>query len=97
MKHSKIFTRPDGSKVEIEVTLSASWTDSDVRWSVTVYTCAPKKRTWLNVYSGDDYYYRKLDQQGRADFILEKQMQHCTALEVLGVKLELWNKIKPTI
>ena len=97
MKHSKIFTRPDGSKVEIEVTLTASWTDSDVRWSVSVHACAPKKRTWLNVYSGDDYDYRRLNQQEREDYILEKQMQHCTALEVLEVKLELWNKIKPTI
>jgi len=66
MKHSKIFTRPDGSKVEISVTLSASWTAADVQWSVNVSTCTPKKRSWYGVYSGDDYDYRKLDQQGRA-------------------------------
>jgi hypothetical protein len=97
MKHSKIFTRPDGSKVEISVTLSASWTAADVQWSINVSTCAPKKRSWYGVYSGDDWDYRKLSGQERAEFILEKQMQHCTALEVLEVKLELWNKIKPTI
>jgi len=97
MKHSKIFTRPDGSKVEIEVTLSASWTASDIEWSVSIHTCAPKKRSWVGIYSTDDYFFRKLNQKERADFILEKQMQHCTALEILEVKLELWNKIKPTI
>ena len=97
MKHSKIFIRPDGSKVEISVTLSTSWTDDDARWSVSVSTCAPKKRSWYGVYSGDDWDYRKLSGQERADFILEKQMQNCTALEILEVKTELWNKIKPTI
>ena len=97
MKHSKIFTRPDGSKVEIEVTLTASWMVSDTGWKVSIHTCAPKKRSWMGVYSTNDYDYRRLNQQEREDYILEKQMQHCTALEILEVKLELWNKIKPTI
>jgi hypothetical protein len=97
MKHSKIFTRADGSKVQIEVNLITSWSSSVAEWGISVHTCAPKKRSWYGIYSGDDYDYRRLDANGRADYILERQMKHCTAAEVLEVKLELWNKIKPTI
>jgi hypothetical protein len=93
MIHEKIFVRESGAKVKITVWLTVDYRDTT--WRVDVETCQPKKRTWVNVYSTDDYSFRKLSPEDRRKFIEEKQMAVITTEELQEVKTELWMNLKP--
>lgn len=96
MTAQRIFTRTDGSRVRITSRLYVSSIGGEARFDITVETCAPKKKSWVGVYSMDDYNWRRLDTQGRAEYIREKQLEVCTTGEMLLVKLDVWEKLKPT-
>lgn len=96
MKHDKTFIRNDGSKVNIEASVSIrSFGGEKPEWSVRVTTCAKGKRTWFGVYSTDDHSFRKLSQNERIEFVKEAQLKHVTEAEIQEVKMELWLLLKP--
>lgn len=97
MKHEKIIKRPDGTRVKIDVSLYLDIYRNNAQYDVDVTICAPGKRTFREVYSGDDYLFRKLSMQDRAAFILESQLKVVTAEEIYAAKLEAWELLKPTM
>lgn len=98
MRHDKTFIRNDGSKVNIEATVSIrSFGGEKPEWSVRVTTCAKGKRTWFGVFSTDSYDYRKLSQNERIEFVKDEQLKHVTEAEIQEVKMELWQMLKPKL
>jgi hypothetical protein len=94
MNHEKIFKRADGSSVLISVSVSIEWSSNEPYWSRSVHVRAKGKRRWSGVY--DQYTPRGLSQPEREKLINEAELKHCTPDEVLQVKMDLWEKIKPT-
>ena len=94
MTHEKIFKRPDGSRVKVEVTF---WCDSrdGANYRFQVSKCLPGKRTFISPTSTDDYEWRKLSMPERIAFNVRKYLEIATPAEILETKLELWNKLKP--
>ena len=95
MRHTKTFLRADGSKVRISVTLTVEFTQSTPRYDWDVYTCGPRKRTFLGVLNRDDYSWRALDRDARNAADLQRKLQHVTMTEVQETALELWAMVQP--
>ena len=96
MTAEKIYVRPDGTRVKIQAAFSTGSIARGSVWSIWVQTLQPRKKKWLDVFSTDDYHYRKLDFAAREAFILERQLAVCTRAEMLEVKLQIWESLKPT-
>jgi hypothetical protein len=86
--------RSDGKRVRIEINLYSDRYRGDLRYTVDVEYCLPRKRIWQDVYSTDDYHYRSA--KSREDFIKNAQLEHVTPEEIYAAKLEYWNSIKPS-
>lgn len=96
MNHEKIYTREDGTKVKIAVSL---WVDSfrdEFRYSSSVQTCLKGKRKWKSDFSFQDYQWRRLSMAEREKYAFQKSLFHVTKEEIQEVAIELWDKIKPS-
>lgn len=96
MNHEKIFSRPDGSRVKIVVSV---YTDivSGVKWNYFVLICEPRKRTWRSVTDSDSYEYRALSMEDRRKKNESDYLKVATSDEILAAKTELWEKLKPAL
>ncbi len=99
MQHEKVFVRKNGDNVIISVELLIIGASGV---SAFKYTACVRKRLkgklkWFNVHNSDDYSFRKLSIAERREYIEKVNLQHVSAEEILEVKTELWNLIKPTI
>jgi len=93
MNHEKLLKRSDGSKIKIRVRF---WIRTIYpMYDVEVLICEPRKRTFYNVYSSDDWSYRKLSMEEREKYVYEKQLEHVTEDEIMEAKMEMWNILKP--
>lgn len=97
MKFEKELKRPDGSRIKIEAHLSLGWMNQNVEWTTTVLKCEPKKRTFKYVVDADSYTYRGMSQEDKLKLRMDTYLQFVTKEEILSVKLELWQSLKPTI
>jgi len=95
MKHEKIFTRPDKSKVKVVVELRIDAFRQDFSWDFETSHCGPRKRTWSKPHSPDDYAWRRLGQAERKVFSQAKYMTLASLEEIQEVMLELWLTLKP--
>ena len=96
MKHEKIFKREDGTKVNISVNF---WVDSigdKFTYRVSVSTCEPKKRIFKYVNDIDDYTWRRLNTEQRAECTMNRNLEHVTKEEIQEVVIELWEQMKPS-
>lgn len=61
--------------------------------------CESGKRKFHRVgaYERDSFPYRRLNQQEKAKFDKEFFEKHVTPEEILAAKMELWEKLKPTL
>jgi len=95
-QHEKILKRPDGTRVKIIVSFWDSRTG--YRYDIEdVRTCAKGKRTWVPVQDSNCYSYRRLSLDDRAKEKVKEELKVVTKEEVLQAKLELWEKLKPTM
>lgn len=98
MVHENIIKRSDGSRINIRIDLYVSWGyQQEVRWDLTIQYCSPRKRKFKTVDVSNDYQYRRLNIEDRKAFEFAKYLEYVTAEEILEAKLELWNKLKPTL
>lgn len=96
MKASKIFKRPDGSLVEIDVCLWIDgWSDKH-EYRIMVTHCEPRKRNFLYIHTTDDFQWRKLDSAAKKQYELKKYLEYATLEEIQEVKMMVWEKLKPT-
>lgn len=93
MSNEIIYTRPDGSRVSVTACFHCDYQGK--YWQISVATCQPGKRKFINVHSTDDYTWRALKGQEREDYILQKQLAVCTPDEILAVRLKVWESLKP--
>lgn len=96
MTHEKVIKREDGSRVIIRVDFWMNSTTGPV-YNVDVRYCAPGKRTFRDIFSSDDHEYRRLSMGERSAFVYYKQLEYVSVTEIYQVKLELWEKLKPTL
>lgn len=100
MQHEKVIVRPDKSKIMLKVSINISsyGSDAGVKWEWDIYYCAPGKRKYGSVYSTNDYEYRRQPfPEGRRKWAEAKMYEYISKEEVLEAKLELWEKLKPTL
>lgn len=97
MKLERIIRREDGSRVRIVVELTISWNEINARWSLTVWHCGPRKRTWRCVVDHDDYMWRALSGPDRTAESNRRCLQYATRAEVQDMMVELWLSIKPEL
>lgn len=95
MNHEKIFSRADGSRIKIIVSLSVEFMRDEIKWDYSVLACEPRKRTWRGVLSSDDYEYRKLPIKERGERIKREYLNFVTKEEIISAQTELWEKLKP--
>jgi hypothetical protein len=93
MRIEKVIKREDGSKVRITATINQTY--NKLTYETWVHVCGKGKRSWVGVYSTDDFSFRRLDSKGREAFVESKQLLHVTKLELYQARLELWESIKP--
>ncbi len=84
MEHNKIFKRDDGTRVRIIVSY-----DSGNQYASAIYSLMPTSN-----FSFRGKYWKNVCSVGEDE---EKQLEHVTKEEMLQAKLELWEKMKPTI
>jgi hypothetical protein len=98
MKHEKLIVRPDRTKLMIVVSLSRDFSRVKYDYAIDLRRCLPGKRKWFNPIDYDSHEHRsKSFPDGRAQHIKEQILKLVSAQEILEVKLELWNLIKPSL
>lgn len=97
MTHEKIFCRPDGTRHKIVVSFrNANYITESHEYPIIVLTCPPKKRKFTAIKT-DDYEWRRKTLEQRAAYDMEQNLKVVSKEEILSTKLELWEKLKPTI
>ena len=96
MIHEKELARENGTKYRIQVRARTEWHSDSIHYAVGVFQKEKGKRTWCNLHNSDDYAWRRLQNEDRAKYEMGKYLEHVTASEIQEVKLELWEKLKPT-
>lgn len=85
MKVEKVFKREDGSKVKLCVELTTTYYSSEpVRYVISVWRCAPKKRTFYNVTDTNDYQWRALSMVERSIANMNKSFEYITKTELIN-------------
>lgn len=95
MTHSKIFTRPDGTKIKVKVWLYIENFVDNFMYNLSVTICPPGKRKFVNAVDTDSHTFRMLGMNDRAANIAAQQSAILTAAEILEAKMGLWEKLKP--
>lgn len=98
MQTEKIFIREDKSRVKIVVYfyIDSRYTTSTWDWQVLI--AQPGKRKFKDVVNPDDHEYRSQSfPEGRNKWAKAKQLEYVTPEEVLEVKMDLWQQLKPTL
>jgi hypothetical protein len=89
MQAERRMRRADGSHVKLVVSLSTSY-NSDVRWSLQVFTKEKGRRKWNSVNSQHDWEFRKLRSlEARQAYLRDRAFDFVSAEEVLAVVDEL--------
>ena len=97
MNYDKILKREDGSRVKIDVRISDNLRYGRLEYSTETSSCEKGKRTWIKTYNTDCYKYRRLSMDERRIFEYDSQFNLVTEIELQEARLELWNKLKPTV
>lgn len=84
MKYEKIIKRKNGSRVKIVCSLYVELFRNEYRWEAYSYYCEPGKRL-----------FKSLPPVLNPD--IATPVTAATPEELLEVKVEFWNQIKPTI
>lgn len=95
MTHEVILKRDNGSRVKIIVTIPTF--GGKFEYSIDVLTCEKGKRTWKVPYDEDGYKYRGMSTNDRALFRSKSILLSVSPEEIYRAKLQLWEKIKPTL
>ena len=95
VRFEKILRREDGSRVKVIIIWSSSSNRDYPRYHVIVERCAKRKRTWLDV-TYEDYRFSLLSREDKHRKRREDILKAVTEDEILQVKLELWETLKPT-
>lgn len=94
MRHEKIISRLDGSKVSIEVSVRIDFTKG-ASYNISVFTCAVGKRKYHRLCQDDDHSWRALSMEDRDKSDHLFILKHVTEDELYAAKVELWAKLKP--
>lgn len=98
MRVDKIFKRENG--VQYQITISF-WVDSysEVpRWDIGCYCKDKGQKKWRNIHNTlVDYEFRSLSMEDRRKHTDKNILRFVTPEEILSVKMELWNKLKPSL
>ncbi len=93
MQHETIFNRPDGSKIKAIISFGSSCV-----YDVSVWRLEKSKRKWVFAIDNDSYEHRSRSfPEGRRQHIQEQVQKLLSKEEIFSAKLELWEKLKPTI
>lgn len=94
--HEIEIRRETGKRVRITVKIRTDlYRNAQVFYDVVVTYCEPRKRTWRDTWSSDDYNWRRLDPEGKKAYVQSKTLEHVTEEEINRAKMELWYKIRP--
>lgn len=96
MKHEKILDRPDGSKIKLICCLNQNWYENTHEYSVSLFYTKGKGKTFHQL-EYDSYTYLRLSKAEQKEYEERELLKHITPAELLGVKMELWNMLKPVI
>jgi len=96
MLYEKIFKHADGSRVQVFISFDPQANRCDQAFYVDrVYVCAPGKRSFNGVVSSDSYEFRRIPPDERPAYKMAQYLKHITEAEILEVKTEFWQKLKP--
>lgn len=96
MEISKIFKREDGSRVQVYVSLTIGYVHrGEPNWRISAYVCEKGKRVFRNTHNIDNYEWRKLNTEDREAHRMAGILKITSEAEILQVKTELWQMLKP--
>lgn len=94
MRNEKIFKNNDGSRVKVIVGISKDCS-GPIKWTFSVTTCEPRKRTWKSPVDHNCYSYRKMSMEERRQFQMEEYLKLISEDMLMEVANELHEMIKP--
>jgi len=96
MKHEKVFKRENGMQYNIVADLYIDSIREVVRYTIQLWCREKGKKNWhLPPDTLHEYQFRSLSMEERESHKNTNILRFVTEEEILSVKLELWNKIKP--
>jgi len=96
MKAEKVFRRENGMQYQIMIDLYIDTYKECPIWKVNCWCREKGKKNWTNLPDTmHDYALRGLSMENREIHKNNNMLRFVTEEEILSVKLELWNKIKP--
>lgn len=94
----KVIKREDGTQFLVRVYYCSEMRESEEKYLTSVATKKKGKRKWLDLDDTiHEYQYRALSMEDRALHTYNNVFRFVSKEELLEVKLELWNKMKPTL
>lgn len=94
MNHEKIFIKENGDKVKVLVCFYSDHKCGNYR--INLMYCPKGKRKFISV-SFDGYSYRNLSLEDRKKYEYEVFLTYLSSEQITEAKLELWEKLKPTL
>ncbi len=96
MRHDKLIKNPDGSRHKIMVSFHIfTGYDHKFEYRVFVQKCDAGKRTFHAIQDIDNWEYRKLSLEERAEYDTRRIIEEIGEDNLQAAKLELWQKMKP--
>jgi hypothetical protein len=92
--HTKVFKRPDGSKVRLTFKLGR-WSE-DFLFSLRVEQQEPRKRSWGGIYDTNDYFWRKMTTTEQEEAKKQALFKLVTEEELLEATKEAHAQLMPT-
>ena len=96
MKHEKRFTRENGTQYLIQISFFPDSFRETFEYRVQVWTREKGKRNWNNIpHQLSEYDIRKMDWEEQKEYHYKNSLRFVSEKEIMEVKTELWNKLKP--
>lgn len=95
MRYEKIIKRDDGSRVRIDV-LYGEYRIGKLLWRVSVYTCQPRKRTWIDVINRAGHLFRGMTPEQMSAERKRQMLKVVSQSEIHDAMLEAWQMLKPS-
>jgi hypothetical protein len=96
MKHEKLFTRENGIQYLIQISFINDSIMETFEYRTNVLTRAKGKRNWDNIETDiDEWSLRKLTWEQKAAYHYNNSLRFVSESEIMEVKTELWNRLKP--
>lgn len=95
LKHEKIYTLEDGSKLKVIAFMRVdSYGMDEASWSFGIYSCAKGKRIWVNSINTESFSFKQMSMDERNALVKTEAIQIAGVVRLQEVADELLGLLK---